>query len=90
MPRRITDAAGSVWEVMPSGRRTQYGSDEVSLEFQRVSEGAPETRFARFAPQGAKAAEMALEDASDRALVTLLGQSQPAWTSPDGSYGQAT
>jgi hypothetical protein len=90
MPRRITDAAGAIWEVMPSGRRTQYGSDEVSLEFQRVGEGARETRFARFAPRGAKAVEMALEDATDRALITLLGQSQPAWTSPDGSYGQAT
>jgi hypothetical protein len=88
MARTITDAAGAVWEVMPSGRRTQYGSDEVSVEFQRVGEGAPERRFSRFSPPGAKAVEMALEDTSDAALVTLLGVSQPAWTSPDGSYGR--
>ena len=88
MARIITDAAGIAWEVTPSGRRTQYGSDEVSLEFQRVGDGAPERRFSRFAPRGAKAVEMALEDTSDAALVVLLGVSQPAWTSPDGSYGR--
>jgi hypothetical protein len=88
MPRRITDAAGAVWEVMPSGRTTQYGSDEVSLEFVRVGEGPREQRFARFSPRGAKAAEMALEDASDAALRNLLSLTQPAWTSPDGGYGR--
>lgn len=88
MPRRITDGAGSVWEVMPSGRRTQYGSDEVSLEFVRVGDAPREQRFARFAPRGAKAAEMALEDATDAALIRLLAETQPAWTSPDGSYGR--
>jgi hypothetical protein len=88
MPRRITDAAGAVWEVMPSGRRTQYGSDEVSLEFQRIDAEPREQRFARFAPRGAKAAEIALEDATDASLIALLGESQPAWTSPDGSYGR--
>jgi len=88
MARVITDAAGVAWEVTPSGRRTQYGSDEVSLEFQRLGAGAPERRFSRFSPRGAKAAEMALEDTSDAVLVTLLGVSQPAWTSPDGSYGR--
>jgi len=84
------DADGAAWEVMPSGRSTQYGSDEVSLEFVRVAGGAAEQRFARFSPSGAKAVEMALEDASDAALLTLLARSQPAWTSPDGSYGRPT
>ena len=89
MSRQITDATGCLWEVMPSGRRTQYGSDEVSLEFQRVGEPA-ERRFARFAPRTAKAVELALEQVSDAALLTLLGESQPAWTSPDGGYGRST
>ena len=89
MARRITDAAGGVWDVSPSGRTTQYGSDEVSLEFQRVSGDDPERRFVRFAPRGAKAVEMALEDISNRALLELLATSQPAWTSPDGDYGRA-
>ncbi|MES1259528.1 MAG: hypothetical protein ABUL71_02955 [Gemmatimonadota bacterium] len=88
MPRRITDADGAAWEVMPSGRSTQYGPDEVSLEFQRIAGGEPEQRFARFSPRGAKAVEIALEDATDASLLTLLSQSQPAWTSPDGSYGR--
>ncbi|HEY3934241.1 MAG TPA: hypothetical protein VGL65_06435 [Gemmatimonadales bacterium] len=87
MARQITDAAGTAWEVTPSGRRTQYGSDEVSLEFQRIG-GDGELRFVRYSPRGAKAIEMALEEASDQALRTLLAQSQPAWTSPDGSYGR--
>ncbi|MGH7584101.1 MAG: hypothetical protein ACREL5_12830 [Gemmatimonadales bacterium] len=86
--RRITDSGGAVWEVTPSGRTTQYGWDEVSLEFRRVQGGDPESRFVRYAPRGAKSAEIALEDASDRALLTLLGTAQPAWTSPDGSYGR--
>ncbi|MGH7592626.1 MAG: hypothetical protein ACRELE_02040 [Gemmatimonadales bacterium] len=88
MARSITDASGAVWEVSPSGRRTQYGADEVSLEFLRTSAGVVEQRFVRFAPQGPKAVEMALENLSDRALLELLGTSQPAWTSPDGGYGR--
>lgn len=90
MPRRITDATGAVWEVTSSGRRTQYGSDEVSLEFLRVGEGAREQRFARFSPRGAKAVEIALEDATDASLLNLLTETQPAWTSPDGGYGRPT
>jgi hypothetical protein len=87
--RRITDGSGTTWEVVPSGRRTQYGADEVSLEFQRVSGGEPERRFVRYAPQGAKAVELALEEATDRALLDLLAHAQPAWTSPDGGYGRS-
>jgi hypothetical protein len=88
MARRITDSTGGVWEVSPSGRRTQYGSDEVSLEFLRVGSGEPEQRFVRYAPRGAKAVDMALEEASDRALLDLLATTQPAWTSPDADYGR--
>ena len=87
MARTITDSSGAVWEVSPSGRRTKYGSDEVSLEFQRAGDGG-EQRFVRFAPRGAKAVEIALEDMSDRALLELLATTQPAWTSPDGGYGR--
>ena len=89
MPRRIMDPSGATWEVMPSGRRTQYGSDEVSLEFLRVAGGEREQRYVRWAPQGAKAVEIALEDATDAALLKLLAETQPAWTSPDGRYGRA-
>lgn len=85
MARRITDVDGTMWEVAPSGRHTQYGVDELSLEFRRAG-GDGERRFIRFSPRGAKAAEQAFEEVSDRALLGLLAASQPGWTSPDGSY----
>ncbi len=89
MARSITDAQGATWEVTPSGRHTQYGADEVSLEFQRTSGGARELRFARYSPRLTRSWEIALEDATDAALLNLLGHSQPAWTSPDGDYGRS-
>lgn len=85
MARRITDVDGTAWEVAPSGRHTQYGIDELSLEFRRVGAEA-ERRYIRFSPRGAKSAEQAMEEVSDRALLGLLAASQPSWTSPDGSY----
>lgn len=89
MARRITDQQGVPWEVTPSGRRTQYGWDEASLEFRRQGDGAADIRFTRFSPRGSKSVEIALDDLSDQALLALLAHSQPAWTSPDGSYGRA-
>ncbi len=86
MARHITGPDGATWEVALSGRRTQYGSDEVSLEFRRVAGGGPERRYVRFAPRMAKAPELAFDQATDAALHRLLGESQPAWTSPDGGY----
>jgi hypothetical protein len=86
MAREVVDAAGAVWEVAPSGRHTQYGRDELSLEFRRVQGGDAERRYARFSPRGAKSAERALEEVTDHVLLTLLGTAQPAWTSPDGGY----
>jgi hypothetical protein len=89
MSRRITDGDGAVWEVALSGRRTQYGADELSLEFRRVAGGAPERRYVRFAPRGAKAAEPAFDQTTDATLRRLLGETQPAWTSPDGGYDRS-
>jgi hypothetical protein len=86
MARRITDDDGGVWEVAPSGRRTVYGSDELSLEFRRVEGGTPERRYIRFSPRTAKATELAFDQTSDRTLLRLLTGAQPAWTSPDGGY----
>lgn len=88
MARRITDGGGTVWIVTPSGRRTQYQVDELSLEFRRADADA-ERRYIRFSPRGAKAAETALEETSEAALLALLGRAQPSWTSPDGGYGRA-
>lgn len=82
MARQIVDAAGSFWQVALSGRSTPYGRDELSLEFRRVG-ASEERRYCRFSPQGAKAGEMALEEATDRELVALLAASQPSWTAPE-------
>lgn len=89
MARRITDAEGATWEVTFSGHRTQYHSDELTLEFSRTAGGSPERRFARFSPRGAKAVDAAIEEMSDRALATLLQTAQPSWTSPDGEYARS-
>jgi len=89
MARCITDAEGATWEVTFSGHRTQYQSDEVTLEFVRTAGGTRERRFARFSPRGAKAVDAAIEEMSDRALANLLHTAQPSWTSPDGEYSRS-
>lgn len=88
MARQIVDASGVVWRVALSGRRTSYGRDELSLEFER-REAPREVRYCRFSPQGAKMGERALEEARDADLLRYLATAQPAWTSPDGEYGQS-
>lgn len=86
MARTISDAENGSWEVELSGRTTQYGVDELSIEFRRMDGDSGERRYARVSPRGAKSGEMALGELSDRALVNLLQTAQPAWTSPDGGY----
>lgn len=84
MPRLVTDTAGATWEVTLSGRHTQYARDEISLEFSRKQATGVERRYARFSPSGAKSAERAFEQASDRLLTRLLATAGPAWTAPEG------
>ena len=86
MARRITDADGQVWDVAPSGRTTKYDVDELSLEFVRVDGNVHERRYARYSPRGARIGELAFEETSDAALLSLLRESQVGWTSPDGGY----
>lgn len=88
MPRRITDVTGVLWEAAPTGRRTQYGPDEVGVAFSRIGGGPAERRFIRFSPRGAKGPEQALAALSDGALQKLLARAQPAWTSPEGGYAR--
>lgn len=86
MARRIVAPDGATWEVMFSGHRTQYGKDELTLEFLRVTGGSKERRFVRFSPRGAKSVDAAIDELTEQALVTLFHTAQPAWTSPDGVY----
>ncbi|MBK7595899.1 MAG: hypothetical protein IPO52_02060 [Gemmatimonadetes bacterium] len=87
MARRIIDPQGTAWRVALSGRSTMYGRDELSLEFRPV-ESPTQVRYCRYSPRGAKAGELALDESTDRELLSLLASAQPAWTSPDGDYGQ--
>lgn len=86
MPRLVTDSTGGTWEVILSGRHTQYARDEISLEFSRRHDAGVERRYARFSPRGAKSAERAFEQASDRLLARLLATAGPAWTAPEGEH----
>jgi hypothetical protein len=40
----------------------------------------------RYAPQGARRWEAALDQLSDAMVLELFRQSQPAWTSPETAY----
>ena len=86
MARRIT-VDGEAWEVFPSGRVTVYGRDQLGIVFQQGTGPDSRRRFTRFAPVGSRSADAALGELSDRRLIDLFRESQPAWTAPEGGYG---
>ena len=87
MPERAITRDGAVWSVSGAGRVTAYDRDEVTLVFERRDrDGAWVRRLARFSPLGGKSRSAALRELSDAELASLLGQSQPAWTSPEVGY----
>ena len=85
-PRTIA-VDGQRWEVYPSGRVTVYDKDEFGLTFEQGTGPDRRRRFTRYAPVGARQRDAALTELSDRELVALFRQSQPAWTAPEGAYG---
>jgi len=87
MARRRFTLDGETWEVMPSGRVTVYGRDQVGLLFQLGTGPERRRRFTRFAPVGSRAPDAAIAELSDIQLIQLFHTSQPAWTAPEGSYG---
>ena len=87
MARRTITVDGEVWEVAPSGRVTVYGKDEFGLVFQQGTGPERRRRFTRFAPVGNRSADAALAELSQRDLVQLFRESQPAWTAPESAYG---
>jgi hypothetical protein len=84
--RRIT-VDGERWEVFPSGRVTVYGRDEFGLVFQQGTGPERRRRFTRYSPVGNRSPDAALAELSDRELVALFHESQPAWTAPEAAYG---
>lgn len=89
MARRTIEVDGERWQVYPSGRITAYDRDEFGLVFEKGDGAERVRRVTRYAPLGARRWDVALAELSDRELVNLLRQSQPAWTSPEASYGRS-
>jgi len=87
MPPRSVTVERQEWSVYPSGRPTVYGQDQYGLMFQLGTGPERKRRFTRYTPMGVRRTDAALRDLSDRELIGLFHQSQPAWTAPEGAYG---
>ena len=86
MARRTLTVDGQTWEIAPSGRSSIYGQDQYSLLFQLGTGPERKRRFTRYAPTGARRTDAALNELSERQLLELFRQSQPAWTAPESAY----
>jgi hypothetical protein len=87
MAGRTIVVDGATWEVAPSGRVTVYGRDQVGVMFEQGTGPERRRRFTRFSPVGNRSPDAALAELSDRELIQLFHQSQPAWTAPEAVYG---
>ena len=86
MPTRSITLAGRRWQVMPSGRITQYDRDEFALLFISGSGVDREVRVTRYSPHGTRSREQSLVEMNDAELGRLFEQSQPGDTSPEAGY----
>jgi hypothetical protein len=86
MSRRILVVDGDRWEVYPSGRVTVYGRDQFGLVFEHGTGPQRRRRITHFSPLGARSIEPAFAELSERELLELFRQSQPAWTAPEADY----
>ena len=86
MPTRTISLAGRSWQVMPSGRVTQFDRDEFALLFISGSGANREVRVTRYSPHATRWREQALIEMSDADLARLFEQSQPSDTSPEAGY----
>ena len=87
MARPIIVVGSGTWRVYPTGRSTVYGKDEFGLLFELGTGPERKRRFTRYSPLGSKSIEASLAELTERQLLDLFHQSQPAWTSPEGGYG---
>lgn len=74
------------WDVYPSGRVTVYGRDQLGLIFEHGTGPQRRRRVTHYSPLGARSPDRALAELSERELLELLRQSQPAWTAPEVDY----
>jgi len=77
---------GERWEICPSGRVTVYGRDQFGLIFERGTGSQRLRRVTHYSPLGARAPDRAFAELSERELIELFRQSQPAWTAPEVDY----
>ena len=86
MPTRSITLAGRRWQVMPSGRVTQYDRDEFALFFISVAGVDREIRDTRYSPHGSRWREQSLAEMTDADIARLFELSQPSDTSPEAGY----
>jgi hypothetical protein len=86
MARRVFTINGDRWEVYPSGRVTVYGRDQFGLIYENGTGPQRRRRVTHYSPVGARSPERAFLELSERELVELFRQSQPAWTAPEADY----
>jgi hypothetical protein len=86
MARRAVTIDGERWEVYPAGRVTVYGRDQLGLVFEYGTGPGRRRRVTRFSPRGSRIPEQAFLELSDRELLQLFRESQPAWTAPEVDY----
>lgn len=86
MARRGMTIDGDRWEVYPSGRVTVYGRDQFGLLFENGTGPQRRRRVTHYSPVGARSPDRAFLELSERELVELFRQSQPAWTAPEADY----
>lgn len=86
MPTRSITLAGRSWQVLPSGRVTQYDRDEFALLFISGTGPDREIRVTRYSPHGTRSREQSLVEMSDVDLARLFALSQASDTSPEAGY----
>jgi len=86
MARRTIVVDGERWEVYPSGRVTVYGRDQFGLILEHGTGPMRRRRVTHFSPVGARSIERAFAELSERELLELFRESQPAWTAPEVDY----
>ena len=86
MPTRSITLDGRRWQIMPSGRVTQYDRDEFTLLFISGTGVDREVRVTRYSPVATRSREQSLLELSDAELASLFEQSQPSDTSPEAGY----
>ena len=86
MARRALVVDGVRWEVCPSGRVTVYGRDQFGLIFEHGTGLQRRRRVTHYSPLGARSPDPAFAELSERELLELFRQSQPAWTAPEVDY----